>query len=101
MNYLSNALWQFRYYKSLGDRAIAQVNEEHIEGHTVLEAINRQLAHYPYHIGQIVFLAKVFVGDEWQTISVAKGKSKTYNEKQFSREKEKKNFGEGFYKTEN
>ena len=50
------------------------------EKHTVLEAINRQLTHYPYHIGQIVFIGKMICGNNWQTLSIAKGKSKEFNE---------------------
>lgn len=49
------------------------------EPHTVLQAINRQVAHYAYHVGQIVFLAKHLKGDEWKTLSVPKGQSETYN----------------------
>ncbi|HXM23608.1 MAG TPA: DUF1572 family protein [Terriglobales bacterium] len=49
------------------------------EPHTVLQAINRQLAHYAYHTGQIVFLAKHFRSSEWTTLSVPRGKSKEFN----------------------
>ena len=49
------------------------------EPHTVIEAINRQLTHYAYHIGQIVFLAKHFRSVEWKTLSVAKNKSAEFN----------------------
>lgn len=49
------------------------------EPHTVLEAINRQLAHYPYHAGQLVFLAKHLAGGPWQTLSVARGGSRAFN----------------------
>lgn len=49
------------------------------EPHTVLEAINRQLTHYSYHIGQIVFLGKMILAQKWQTLSIAKGESKIYN----------------------
>ena len=51
------------------------------EPHSVLQAINRQVAHYAYHVGQIVFLAKHLKGVEWKTLSVPKGQSKTYNPK--------------------
>jgi hypothetical protein len=47
--------------------------------HTVLEAINRQLTHYPSHIGQIVFLAKHFRSADWKTLSVPKNKSAEFN----------------------
>ncbi|WP_243383122.1 DUF1572 family protein [Geothrix alkalitolerans] len=49
------------------------------EPHTVLEAINRQLAHYPYHAGQMVFLAKHMAPGPWQPLSVARGGSAAYN----------------------
>ena len=49
------------------------------EPHTVVEAINRQLTHYAYHVGQIVFLAKHFRSVEWKTLSVAKNKSAEFN----------------------
>lgn len=62
------------------------------EGHTVLEAINRQLAHYPYHIGQIVFYAKMIKKTEWQSLSIPKNKSNIYNADKFSQEKSIKNF---------
>ena len=62
------------------------------EGHTVMEAINRQLAHYPYHIGQIVFYAKMLKKSDWVTLSIAKNKSNSYNADKFSKEKSIKNF---------
>jgi len=48
------------------------------EPHTVLQAINRQLAHYALHIGQIVFLAKHLRSNEWKTLSIARGKSQDF-----------------------
>ncbi|MFI1771476.1 DUF1572 family protein [Thalassobellus citreus] len=62
------------------------------EGHTVTEAINRQLAHYPYHIGQMVFLGKLLKGKEWQSLSIPKGGSLEYNDNKFSKEKGKRHF---------
>lgn len=49
------------------------------EDHTIVEAINRQLTHYAYHVGQIVFLAKHFRAEDWQTLSVPKNKSGEFN----------------------
>ncbi|HEY8413215.1 MAG TPA: DUF1572 family protein [Pyrinomonadaceae bacterium] len=49
------------------------------EEHTVVQAINRQLMHYAYHIGQIVFLAKHFRATDWQTLSVPRNKSAEFN----------------------
>lgn len=62
------------------------------EGHSVIEAINRQLAHYPYHIGQIVFYAKLLKKTEWESLSIPKNKSGDYNSEKFSREKSIRNF---------
>lgn len=47
--------------------------------HAVFEAINRQLTHYAYHTGQLVFLAKHLAEGPWQTLSVARGGSQAYN----------------------
>lgn len=70
------------------------------QGHTVMEAINRQLAHYPYHIGQIVFVGKM-LSDNWNSLSIPKGNSKDYNLNKFSKPKEKSHFTDEFLKPEN
>jgi Protein of unknown function (DUF1572) len=46
---------------------------------SVLQAVNRQLTHYSYHIGQIVYLAKHFAGDSWRSLSIPRGKSEQFN----------------------
>ena len=82
--------------------AIKPLNVEDLEsliyirnqGHTVTEAINRQLAHYSYHVGQIVFLGKLIKGTGWQSLSVPKGKSSDYNQEKFSKEKGRRHFTE-------
>lgn len=51
------------------------------EEHTVVEAINRQLAHYASHIGQIIFIAKMLLDDEWKTLSIPRNKSQEFNAK--------------------
>jgi hypothetical protein len=48
------------------------------EPHTVMEAMLRQIAHYSYHVGQIVYLAKVFRSGDWKSLSIPKGKSEDY-----------------------
>ena len=53
------------------------------QGHTVMEAINRQLAHYPYHVGQIVYIGKM-AARQWESLSIPKGGSRQFNEKKFS-----------------
>ena len=62
------------------------------QGHTVIEAINRQLAHYSYHVGQIVLLGKIFLDENWISLSIPKGNSQTYNSEKFSKPKIKKHF---------
>ena len=61
-------------------------------GHTVVEAINRQLAHYAYHIGQIVFIGKLIQNEDWQSLSIPKGQSKAYNIEKFSKPKRTEHF---------
>lgn len=51
------------------------------EAHSVMQAINRQLAHYPHHVGQIVFLAKHFQHAQWKNLSVPRGQSAKFNER--------------------
>lgn len=49
------------------------------ESLTVVDAINRQLAHYPYHVGQILYIAKIIKSSNWKNLSIPKGESQTYN----------------------
>ena len=49
------------------------------EAHSVMQAINRQLAHYAYHCGQIVFLAKHYQGEKWKSLSIPRGRSSEFN----------------------
>jgi hypothetical protein len=56
------------------------------EAHSVMQAINRQVAHYSYHCGQIVMLAKHFQSDDWKSLSVPRGQSTQFNRKVASRE---------------
>ncbi len=62
------------------------------QGHTIVEAINRQLSHYPYHVGQMVYIAKMLSDIEWQSLSIPKNKSKDFNQDKFSKEKHKGHF---------
>jgi uncharacterized protein DUF1572 len=56
------------------------------EPHSVLQAVNRQIAHYAYHVGQIVFLAKHMRSTEWKSLSVPRGQSEQFNAKMASRQ---------------
>jgi len=66
------------------------------QGHTVTEAINRQLAHYPYHVGQIVFIGKMLAENGWSSLSIPKGNSQAYNSEKFLKLKEKTHFTDEF-----
>lgn len=48
------------------------------EGHSVIEAIERQVAHYAYHVGQIVFIGKLIKDEKWETLSIPIGQSEQY-----------------------
>lgn len=50
------------------------------ESLTVIDAINRQLAHYPHHIGQILYVGKMLKADKWKNLSIPKGHSQQYNQ---------------------
>ncbi|RSK45767.1 DUF1572 domain-containing protein [Hymenobacter perfusus] len=62
------------------------------QGHTVTEALNRQLAHYPYHVGQIVFIGKLVRAGQWQSLSIPRGTSATYNAEKFAQEPHRAHF---------
>ncbi len=67
------------------------------QGHTVVEAINRQLAHYPYHVGQIVFVGKMVRNHEWTSLSIPKGNSREFNADKFSKPKQRQHFTEEYF----
>ena len=69
-------------------------------GHTVTEAINRQLAHYAYHVGQIVYIGKMLAAENWQSLTIPKGKSETYNAQKFARAKRRSHFTDDFIKNQ-
>jgi hypothetical protein len=86
------AIWQagwacmFAALEPLTEEDLARTVTIRGEAHSVLQAINRQLAHYPYHIGQIVLLAKHFQSHGWRSLSVPRGQSSEFNRRVFARE---------------
>ena len=82
--------------------ALDSINEENFNAqifirnqeHTIIEAFNRQLAHYAYHIGQIVFIGKMIKGNEWNSLTIPKGKSSEFNKAKFSKGKHKGHFSD-------
>jgi hypothetical protein len=82
----------FRALNSLKEEDLNKTIYIRNQGHSVIEAINRQLAHYPYHIGQIVFLGKMLADNNWKSLSIPKNQSKEYNREKFSEPKNKTHF---------
>lgn len=78
-------LWEdgWRYVFSalepLADADLARTVTIRGEAHSVMQAINRQIAHYAYHVGQIVMLAKHFAHDRWESLSVPRNRSAEFN----------------------
>lgn len=92
--------WQclFNALNSISDDDLGMIVYIRNEGHTVLEAINRQLAHYSYHVGQVVYAAKLLKNGNWDSLSIPKNKSSEYNNKKFSQEKGDRHFTDEFLK---
>lgn len=88
----------FAALNSLEANQLEQIVYIRNQGQTVNEAINRQIAHYAYHVGQIVFLAKYFQNENWVSLSIPKNKSIEYNQEKFDNEKVIKNFTDEFLK---
>ena len=69
----------FKAIEPLTDADLGRTVTIRSEAHSVMQAINRQLAHYPHHVGQIVLLAKHFARDHWQSLSVPRNQSAEFN----------------------
>jgi hypothetical protein len=81
----------FAALDSLTDDDLEKIVYIRNEGHTVMDAIHRQIAHYAYHVGQIVYVAKLRTA-EWSSLSIPRNKSAEYNSSKFSQEKETRHF---------
>jgi hypothetical protein len=75
--------WQliFQALEPLTDADLSRTVFIRGEAHSVMQAVNRQIAHYAYHCGQIVLLAKHFRSEEWQSLSVPRNKSGEFNQR--------------------
>ncbi|EAZ86397.1 DUF1572 family protein [Lysinibacillus fusiformis] len=77
--------------------ALASIKESDLQGHVtirgeklaVIDAIERQMAHYSQHIGQMIYIAKQVKGSEWQTLSIARGQSQAFNKAMLENSHEK------------
>lgn len=80
--------------------AIESINENNFnqkvyirnQAHTIVDAVNRQLCHYAYHVGQIVLLGRIQKKDDWKSLSIPKGGSKAFNADKFSKGKHEGHF---------
>lgn len=82
----------FNSLNSITDDELSKVIYIRNQGHTILEGINRQLSHYPYHIGQIVYIGKMLCDNSWVSLSIPKGSSNEYNQEKFSKPKSNQHF---------
>jgi hypothetical protein len=59
------------------------------ERHTVIEAIERQMSHYSYHVGQIIYIGKQLKGENWESLSIPKGKSEEFLQQMLKRHRKR------------
>lgn len=91
-----NAGWDclFTSLSSIDEHNVTNTIYIRNQAHTVFDAVHRQLAHYSAHIGQIIYIGKMFLGDDWTTLSIAKGASKKYNQTKFNKGKQGGHFSD-------
>lgn len=80
----------FKSLESLKKKDLKKIIYIRQEPLSVVDAINRQLAHYPYHIGQIIYVAKTLKNQGWKNLSIPKGNSAQYNNNQLVKDPAKK-----------
>jgi len=69
----------FAALNELTDADLSRTIRIRTDAHSVMQAIHRQVAHYAYHIGQVVFIAKHLSGEGWKSLTIPRGKSAEYN----------------------
>ncbi|MCC6635005.1 MAG: DUF1572 family protein [Chitinophagaceae bacterium] len=82
----------FKALNSLTEKDLNNTVYIRNQGHTVTDAINRQLAHYASHIGQIMYIGKMIKDADWQSLSIPKGNSQQFNQEKFAKEKHDEHF---------
>lgn len=78
--------------KDMSEENLEQIIYIRNKRHAVTEAINSQMMHYVYHVGQTVFLGKLILGNEWECLSIPKGQSRTYTKDKFEQLKGQRHF---------
>lgn len=80
----------FTTLASLGPEDLERTVYIRSEAHSVIQAINRQVAHYASHMGQVVFIGKLVMGTDWQSLSIPRGQSKVFNSSMLKKHQEGK-----------
>lgn len=75
----------FNIIDNLTEENLTKIIKIRNEDHTVIDAIHRQLAHYPYHIGQLIYIAKMLKNNDWKSLSIPRNKSDEFNKKAFNK----------------
>ncbi len=82
----------FNALESLNENNMDTIIYIRNQGHTITDAINRQLCHYAYHVGQIVFIGKMLSNEKWRSLSIPRGNTDNYNAEKFAKEKRIEHF---------
>lgn len=85
----------FASLQDLTDQDLDKIIYIRNQGHTLMEALYRQLAHYSYHVGQLVYIGKM-CAKQWNSLSIPRGGSSAYNRDKFSSEKRREHFTDEF-----
>ena len=88
----------FAALNGISEEQLGQITYIRNMGQTVTEAINRQMTHYAYHVGQIVYIGKMVSAASWQSLTIPKGNSKKYNDRKFSEPLRIEHFTDGVLK---
>ncbi len=86
----------FSALDSITDDDLGRIIYIRNDGLTVLDAINRQISHYCYHVGQIVYVSKLKIAGQWKSLSIPRNASASYNAGKFAQEKATRDFREEF-----
>ena len=86
----------FHALDNLEDKDFERIIFIRNQGHTVSEALHRQMSHYAYHVGQIVYIGRMLKGNAWKSLSIPRGASVAFNKEKFNQPKSKKHFTEEF-----
>lgn len=89
----------FTALSTIDERNFDQLIYIRNQGHTITEAILRQMAHYAYHVGQIVLIGQMRCGKNWKSLSIPKGQSVDYNNTKFAKDKDRGHFTDDFLKS--